>query len=48
MKSFLNFLENYDVYLDKPLGYKKTKPQETEETDSESTAQEEITNEVKQ
>jgi hypothetical protein len=47
-KSFKQFLENYDVYLDKPMGFKKpenTEPAE-EETD-ESVAQEENANEVR-
>jgi hypothetical protein len=47
-KSFKQFLENYDVYLDKPIGFKKpedTEPAE-EETD-ESVAQEENANEVR-
>jgi len=47
-KSFKQFLENYDVYLDKPTGFKKAEDTEPadEETD-ESLAQEENTNEVK-
>ena len=48
MKSFKKFLENYDVYLDKPLGFKK--PEEADEvevTDAEDTAQEENANEMK-
>jgi hypothetical protein len=48
MKTFKEFLENYDVYLDKSMGFKKpedTEPAE-EETD-ESVAQEENANEVK-
>lgn len=48
MKSFKQFLENYDVYLDKPLGFKK--PEEADElevTDAEDTAQEENANETK-
>ena len=48
MKSFKKFLENYDVYLDKPLGFKK--PEEADEvevTDTEDTAQEENANEVR-
>jgi len=47
-KSFKQFLENYDVYLDKPTGFKKAEDTEPadEETD-ESLAQEENANEVK-
>lgn len=48
MKRFKKFLENYDVYLDKPLGFKK--PEEADEvevTDTEDTAQEEQANEVR-
>ncbi len=47
MKNFKQFLENYDFYLDKPLGFKK--PEEADElevTDTEDTAQEEQANEV--
>lgn len=47
MKKFKEFLENYDVYLDKPLGFKEPKTEETEETDDERTAQEEQANEVR-
>jgi len=42
MKSFKQFLENYDVYIDKPMGFKKAEPEaepegETEEvTDTEN------------
>ena len=48
MKNFKQFLENYDVYIDKPMGFKKTEPEvdELEVTDTEDTAQEEIANEV--
>jgi hypothetical protein len=48
MKNFKQFLENYDVYIDKPMGFKKAKPKvdELEVTDTEDTAQEEIANEV--
>jgi hypothetical protein len=47
-KSFKQFLENYDVYLDKPMGFKSPEDAEPadEETD-ESVAQEENANEVK-
>lgn len=48
MKSFKKFLENYDVYLDKPLGFKK--PEEADEielTNPEDTEQEEHANEVR-
>jgi hypothetical protein len=43
MKSFKKFLENYDVYLDKPMGFKKAEPEvESEEvTDTEDEKQEE-------
>ena len=47
-KSFKQFLENYDVYLDKPMGFKK--PEDTEPADEEtdeSVAQEENANEVR-
>lgn len=47
MKTFKEFLENYDVYLDKPLGFKKLETEEVEETDDERTAQEEQANEIK-
>jgi len=47
MKNFKQFLENYDVYLDKPLGFKKPETEETEETDEARTAQEEQANEVR-
>jgi hypothetical protein len=48
MKTFKEFLENYDVYLDKPMGFKK--PEDTEpgeEKSDESVAQEENANEVR-
>ena len=48
MKNFKTFLENYDVYYDKPLGFKK--PEEADEvevTDTEDTAQKEQANEVR-
>ena len=47
MRKFKEFLENYDVYLDKPLGFKKPETEEVEETDDERTAQEEQANEVR-
>lgn len=49
MKNFKEFLENYDFYLDKPMGFKKPKPKdEIEEiTTAEDTAQEEYANEVR-
>jgi len=49
MKKFKEFLEDYDVYVDKPMGFKKVEPEvdELEVTDTEDTAQEEIANEVK-
>jgi len=47
-KSFKQFLENYDVYLDKPMGFKKPEDTEpTEEETAESVAQEENANEVR-
>lgn len=49
MRKFKEFLENYDVYLDKPMGFKKpeeAKQEETEETDDARTAQEEYATEV--
>lgn len=48
MKKFKEFLENYDVYYDKPMGFKK--PEESDEvevTDTEDIAQEEQANEVR-
>ena len=48
MKHFKEFLENYDFYLDKPMGFKKPQTEdETEETDEARTAQEEQANEVR-
>jgi hypothetical protein len=49
MKKFKEFLENYDVYLDKPMGFKKAEPEvDSEEvTGTEDTAQEEIANEMR-
>ncbi len=47
-KSFKQFLENYDVYLDKPMGFKKPEDTEpAEEQTDESNAQEENANEVR-
>lgn len=43
MKKFKEFLENYDFYIDKPMGFKKPNPDSEEVTDTE----EEIANEVK-
>ena len=37
MKSFKEFLENYDVYLDKPMGF----VQPEEDTEEENTEEEE-------
>ena len=37
MKSFKKFLENYDVYIDKPMGFKEPE----EETPEEETEEEE-------
>jgi hypothetical protein len=48
MKKFKEFLENYDVYLDKPEGFKE--PEETEpeeELTSDSQTQNKQANEVK-
>ena len=48
MKNFKEFLENYDFYLDKPLGFKKPEEaDEIEETDEGDIAQEENANEVR-
>jgi hypothetical protein len=48
MKNFKQFLENYDFYLDKPMGFKKPEEADQEEvTDTEDTAQEEQANEVR-
>ena len=47
MKSFKQFLENYDFYLDKPMGFKKPEEEaEVEITDAEDMAQEERANQV--
>lgn len=47
MRKFKEFLENYDVYIDKPMGFKKPDTtDEVEETDEELTAQEEQADEV--
>lgn len=47
MRKFREFLENYDVYIDKPMGFKKPDTtDEVEETDDALTAQEEQTDEV--
>ena len=46
MKKFKEFLENYDVYIDKPYGWKKKENEDegdvTEITSAEDTAQEEF------
>jgi len=49
VKKFKEFLENYDFYIDKPMGFKKPDPDvDSEEiVDAEDIAQEEIANEVK-
>jgi hypothetical protein len=48
MKKFKQFLENYDVYIDKPMGFKKPDTSdEIEQTTDEDTAQEENANEVR-
>ena len=47
MKKFKEFLENYDVYIDKPKGWKKAKSKTAptvEVTSQEDTSQEEIAN----
>lgn len=47
MKKFKEFLENYDVYLDKAKGWRKAKSKiapTTEITSQEDTSQEEIAN----
>jgi hypothetical protein len=43
MKNFKQFLEDYDVYIDKPMGFKKAEPEvdELEVTDTEDEKQEE-------
>ena len=47
MRKFKEFLENYDVYIDKPMGFKKPDTtDEVEETDDALTAQEEQADEV--
>jgi hypothetical protein len=47
MRKFREFLENYDVYIDKPMGFKKPDTtDEVEETDDALTAQEEQADEV--
>lgn len=35
MKRFKNFLENYDVYLDMPMGFNKEETIESEEEETE-------------
>ncbi|MFZ4600395.1 MAG: hypothetical protein ACOYNN_17280 [Terrimicrobiaceae bacterium] len=49
MKKFKEFLENYDFYIDKPMGFKKPDPDvDSEEVvEAEDIAQEEIANKVK-
>ena len=46
MKTFKQFLEDYDVYIDKPMGFKKVEPEvdELEVTDTEDEKQEESDN----
>jgi hypothetical protein len=48
MKNFKEFLESYDVYIDKPMGFKKAEPEvDSEEvTDTEDERQEESANQV--
>ena len=43
MKTFKQFLEDYDVYIDKPMGFKKVEPEvdELEVNDTEDEKQEE-------
>ena len=36
MKSFKEFLENYDVYLDKPMGFVQPEEENTEEEEEET------------
>jgi hypothetical protein len=48
VKKFKEFLENYDFYIDKPMGFKKPDTSdEIEQTTDEDTAQEENANEVR-
>ena len=48
MINFKQFLENYDVYYDKPMGFKKPdEADEIEQTSDEDTTQEENANEVR-
>ena len=35
MKSFKKFLENYDVYIDMPMGFRQTEEEEIDETEDE-------------
>jgi hypothetical protein len=41
MKRFIQFLENYDVYLDMPMGFNKTEAKDEEETTEEEEETEE-------
>ncbi len=42
MKNFKQFLENYDVYIDKPMGFKKADTSDSQEEEtSEDERQEE-------
>jgi hypothetical protein len=48
MKNFKEFLESYDVYIDKPMGFKKADTSdEIEQTTDEDITQEENANEVR-
>jgi hypothetical protein len=47
MKNFKKFIEeNYDVYIDKPMGFKKPE-EDIVEVDEEDVAEEEQANEVR-
>ena len=35
MKRFKEFLENYDVYIDIPMGFRQTEEEEIDETENE-------------
>ncbi len=45
MKKFKEFLENYDFYIDKPMGFKKPNPDSEEVTDTEEETDNEPKNE---
>jgi hypothetical protein len=47
MKKFKEFLENYDVYIDKPKGFKKADTDiEIEQSTEEENSNEETANEI--